>query len=378
MLGLPNHPCGEHARWRTTTFIRNDALRLQDRFFTVIGNGPYQLKLNGWTRTVVESFAIESEEYRDYKFDPNYVYTLCTYPYPEERIDGIFYVEVEDGNCVPVRNPAINLDGYEDVVTNIFHFPDYILHSVEHWWNTDEEVFVSQSSIFDDPSFAELCNKLPDTQEFHDEPVFAKLPDGTWLIFDPRMETEDNDVYSPLEDGGKESMVNSAGAKFCSNAPRTFLNEKGCKISSDACKSSINNLDAIPLDNYTISTINNLSMKFVYVIEGLLVNYDGIALEHPCTPGLRSRWEPQSSCEPTPLFTKTNSSLFQLLSESSDQNAYVRDIYFPNEGLDCDSMDVDPDITISINGQCWRRVHDEHMSVFDVSKSIQTFCAFLF
>lgn len=368
MLGLPNHPCDKHARWRTTTFIRNDVLRLQDRFFTVIGNGPYQLKLNGWTRTVVESFSIESEEYEEYNFDPKYVYTLCTYPYPEERIDGIFYVQLEDGNCVPVRNPAINFDGYEDIVTNIFHFPDNILRSVEHWWNKDEVVFESQYSIFEDPSFAELCNELPATQEFHDEPIFAKLSDGTWLIFDPRMKTEDNDVYSPLEDGGKSSMVNSAGAKFCSNAPRTFLNEKGCKISFDACKSSTNNLDEITLDNYTISAINNLSMKFVYIIEGLLVNYDGIALEHPCTPGLRSRWEPQSSCEPTPLFTKTNSSLFQLLSESSDQNTYIRDIYFPNEGLDCDSMDDDPEVEISINGQCWKRVHDEHMSVFDVSK----------
>ena len=138
----------------------------------------------------------------------------------------------------------------------------------------------------------------------------------------------------------------------------------------DACKASsgTNQVDIL-LDNSTIAMLNNLTGRYVYAIQGLLVNYDGIILEHPCTPGLRSRWEPKdmSDCNPTQLYSGTSQTLSNLLSNSGDRNPFMRDIHFPEEGTFCNNSDTDPEIEIVVDGECWTRVHPEHKSVFDVS-----------
>ena len=36
----------------------------------------------------------------------------------------------------------------------------------------------------------------------------------------------------------------------------------------------------------------------------------------------------------------------------------------------CDAGDTEPEIEIEVDEVCWRRVHDEYMSVFDVSSQI--------
>ena len=252
----------------------------------------------------------------------------------------------------------------------IFDLPNSELAAIDEWWNNGEElVFILQTSLFDDPLFSTICSGLPLVPELGDEPIFGKTSDGTWMIFDPRLSLESNTPDRPIDDGGKGAFTASGGETLCSNVPRTFLNENECQIGTNACKSSSNREIEILLENSTITVINLLSGQYVYAIDGLLVKYEGIVLEHPCTPGLRSRWEPKNltDCNPTELYSGTNSSLFDLLSKSGDRNPYIRDIYFPEEGTYCNSTDTEPEIEIEVDGVCWKRVHNEHMSIFDVS-----------
>ena len=127
-------------------------------------------------------------------------------------------------------------------------------------------------------------------------------------------------------------------------------------------------------DNSTISVLNKLTDRNVYAIKGIQVKYGDVILDHPCTPGLRSRWERKelTDCDDvTELSYETNSSLFELLSKSQDQNEYIRDIYFPQEGIECDAGDTQPDISIKVHAHCWQRVHDEYLSLFDVSRGLK-------
>lgn len=369
-IGTPNHPCDLYSRWRTISFVRNDNAwdNDEDKSLRVLGSGPFQLVFNGVTRTVVSNLTIDQSEYSDYNFDSNFNYTLCDTP--ENRINGSLYIRLQDGTCVTTQNPAVNLDGFENSVSNIINLPDNILKPINQWWTDGEQlVFQSEISFFDHPTLSGICSTLPLITEENDEPVFGILSNGIWLIFDPRLHTVKNTSSSPLIDGGKEAFVLSEGATLCANAPRTFLNDQQCKISQDACVTSSNNQVEMNLDNATIAALNLITGRYVYGIKGLLVNYDGIMLEHPCTPGLRSRWEPVSinDCVPSELYNYTNSSLFELISQSSDSNPYIKDIHFPENGKTCHDKGIDPEIQIEVDGVCWRRVHDEYLSVFDVS-----------
>ena len=271
------------------------------------------------------------------------------------------------------QNPIVNLDGYEHTVTHAFNLLEGSLQPIDQWWSNGEDlVFMLGASLFDDPSFSSICSELPSVPELGDKPIFAKLPNGSWFMFDPRLDLMTNTVKSPINDGGKETFTASGGETSCSNVPRTFLNENNCQLSTDACKPSVNNRVDILLDNSTIATLNTLTGRYVYAIKGHLVKYEGIFLQHPCTAGLRSRWEPKNitDCNPTELYSDTNSSLFDLLSRSGDRNPFIRDIFFPERGTQCNSTDTEPEIEIEVDGVCWKRVHDEHMSIFDVSSSL--------
>ncbi len=349
------------------SFIENDSLRLLEKNLRVKGDGPYQLELNGIIRTITDNFTITSSGYSNYEFDSNFDYVLCAAP--EDKVGGILYIELENGKCVEALNPMVNLDGYQSNDVTILDLDESSLDPVSQWWNEHDTIFSSNKSLHNESTYSTICQNLPSMPTLGGQPIYGKLANGNYLIFDPRIEIESNTLTAPLIDGGKESVISSGGEKYCSNAPRTFLNENQCQLASDGCQMSLNDLINIPLDNSTIAAINGLSGRYMYAIKGLLVTYDGIALDHPCTPGLRSRWELKtfSDCNPTLLYDQTNSSIFQLLLESVDQNPYIRDIHFPTKGLQCDPADTHPEIELEVNGQCWKRVHDEHLSIFDVS-----------
>ena len=355
-----------NSRWRRISFIEEDDN--DEHILKIIGGGPFELVYDGSIRTVVGNLTIDQSDYANYTFNPNFDYMLCGAP--RQSIGDRLYIRLEDDECVTVQNPAVNLDGHENRVSTIFNIPGGTLEPIDNWKNGEEINFKSKISMFDSPAFSSLCASVPAVRDEGDETVFGKLSDGTWLIFDPRIRLEANTPESPMIDGGKEAYLTSGGKAYCSNVPRTFLNENDCLLSSNACKPSSNSQVDILLENSTVSAINTLSGRYVYAIEGLLVKYDGINLDHPCTPGLRSRWVPMNltDCNLTPLYGNTTESLSELISNSGDRNPYMRDIYFPEEGKECEAGDTEPEIEIEVDGVCWKRVHDEHMSIFDVSR----------
>ena len=324
-MGTPGHPCDIYSRWRRISFVNNDALWWTENILRISGSGPYTIEFNGWVRTIAPNLTIDHDNYRNYTFDPSFDYHVCGGL--SESIGGRLRIQLEDGNCVDTQNPEVNLDGFEYLASNIFYLDENNLQSIDEWWYDGEPMVYSlQRSLFNDPSFSLTCSALPSVPEMGDEPIFAKVSNGTWLLFDPRLRVETNTKDSPLNDGGKKASTSSGGVTSCSNAPQSFLNKDSCQLSTNACKPSSNNQVDIDLDNSTISAINTLSGRYVYAIKGLLVKYEGINLDHPCTPGLRSRWVPKNltDCNPTPLYTGTNNSLSYLLSNSYDRNEYIR------------------------------------------------------
>lgn len=325
-----DHPCDLHSRWRKVTFtwldlVKNSFTGDTARVFNAIDNGPFELKMSGWTRTIAQNLAINESGYSNYKFDPNFDYEVCRFA--EEMIGGRFYFLLENGACVSIPNPVINLDGHNLDIGDAFNLPNDSLHPIDTFWTGGQELlYVLNEKLFENPSFSTLCSNLPALRQFQDKPVFGKLSNETWLMFDPRLDVKTNTLDSPMSDGGCSSQVASGGLTFCSNTPRTFLNENECKLSSNVCQGAFNNNQhEITLENSSIASINNLTEHYVFAIKGLLVKYDGIALDHPFTPGLRSRWEPKdiAGCIPTALYSEITTSLSKLISESEDSNPYI-------------------------------------------------------
>jgi len=364
-FGSPDHPCDQSSRWRRFAFVRNDVLWWMPRELRIEGNGPYTLYLDGVLRTAVEDFWLTKNE--TYSFNPSITYQVCRNP--DERVLGRLWIELEDGKCVQVENPAVSLADIENKATYVVDLNENNLEEIDVDLTQGEE-FVLKTKLSNS-----MCDDIPAVPEFGDEPVFGKVSDGTWLIFDPRLEVGKNTINSPLTDGGKGVQVASGGASYCSNVRRNFLNEDKCQLSTNACRTtSSNSAVEVVLDNTTISDLNHLVPgRFVYTLKGLNVvdqaddSLFPTKLKHPCTPELRSRWLQKENCNPSELYSGTNASLQELLGKSGDKNPYVRDIYFPEVGMSCNATDTNPEIEIEVKGQCWKRVHGDFMSVYDMT-----------
>ncbi len=219
-----------------------------------------------------------------------------------------------------------------------------------------------------------LCDELSDVMEELDAPVFGMLEDGSWLQFDPMMILETNTLESPLPDGGGLVRSLTGQTTRCSNVPRTFLNEESCTLSdsSMACGSvGAPNL-MIPLNAENIMDLHLLTGQYVYAIDGLpLIDHYNTAQPSVCTVNERSRWEiiDGSLCpSDTPMGPTTKATLTSLLlSKSDDPNPKLRDITF-GKNSECNSDDSDlVEVDLVIDGVCYRRVHKEHLSVYDFS-----------
>ena len=361
---MPDHPCDKFSRWRKFSFVRNDLTQSMSRSIRVKGNGPYVLYFDGNYRTTVDNFWIEKND--TYKFDSEFDYTICQNP--EERIGGALYIRLQDNKCVKAENPQVNGNGQQSNIEYVLDLPNTI-EVIDSDFGGEE--FILPSALNDN-----ICNNIPAVPEIGDGLVFGRLDATTWLQFDPRLNLKTNTPTSPISDGGKIEMQNSGGTTSCSNVPRSFLNEDGCTLSSDACKSSSSSSDfQIVLDNTSITQLYNLSNRYVYGMQGLYVvdqtdksDYPW-KLSHPCTPSLRSRWQVKdmNNCKATALLSGTNNTLVKLLSKSTDRNEYIRDIYFPAEGTSCNITDTDPEIDIIVDGQCWQRVHEDYLSIYDLT-----------
>ena len=196
---------------------------------------------------------------------------------------------------------------------------------------------------------------------------------GSWLLYDPRMVLEDNAPTSPINDGGGLVRSLTALKTKCANAPRTFLNEEHCFLSNSsmACGAALTPSVNIELNAANIITLNDITGQYIYGIAGLpLRDVNDMTQPSPCVPNLRSRWEilDASKCTATRMGAETNATLVKLLSQRGtiDMNQGLRDITFPSTGMSCSSDHttlVEADIII--NTKCFRRVHPEHLSVYD-------------
>ncbi len=349
------------SRWRKFTFERNDDE--YERRIKVQGEGPYTLLMDGHVKAVVDDFWLTKND--TYSFDPDFEYRICSL---HQKVNGEMQIELEDEKCVRAENPAVDITGQESEVTYILD-----LRPVEEMLIPIGEA-VEQFSL-PVPLNDDLCESIPDAFAKGDAPVFGRLSNG-WLHFDPRLSLNLNTPDSPLPDGGKSLQVASGGATYCSNVPRTFVNEEQCTLSEDACRLSAPTQIEVVLDDETIKTLFNLTDRYIYAMKGLNVVDQNDAgedfawkLPHPCTDSLRSRWMRKNitDCEETDIYTGTRQSLVKLLSDNSDRNPYVKDIFFSSKKFYCNETDVNPEIEIEVGNQCWKRVHDDYWSVFDMT-----------
>jgi len=366
-FGHKDHPCEGPSKWRRYTFNRRDCCE-NEWHFRVLGEDPYVLNYRGQDRTVVakSDFYVLDQAYIDanYTFNQTYKYTMCGNP--SESIGGNIRIRLENGACVNAPNPVVNFSGYENLVSYALN-----LNSTGDLQPINEKWSFAQGFLSLDDLHDADCNVIPlENQEGF---VFGQLPDGSWLQFEPRLQLATNTPMAPLPDGGKVAEFKTEKRTTCSNAPRTFLNQEQCVLSTNACLFSSSSSElTITLDSKTIYELYNLTGSYVNAIKGLAVvdQYDE-SVEHPCSQGgLRSRWKKKeiSQCNPTPMFSGTNSSLTSLLRDTADPNEYIRDIYFPEMGKECNRTDFDvTEIQIIVDDDCWEHVHPDYMSVYDMT-----------
>eukprot|EP00986_Skeletonema_menzelii_P003357 scaffold1026_cov141-Skeletonema_menzelii.AAC.8 len=367
-IGRNNHPCSANARWRKFTFSRKDGDHT--------GNNPktfeasydeavdhvITIKLDGFVRTTVKAIGFEDIT-KTFEFNKEYL--MCNLP--QEEVDGWFWLRLDDGSCSHLANPLVQFFPEATQPSYVVNLPN-ISGSLQviDTQHSDGQELISTVALDD-----AICDTLSDITEQGDAPVHGKLDDGTFVLFDPRLMLQENTVDNPESDGGGLIKTLTGDVTKCANVPRTFLNEDSCVLSTmaTACSSSTAPDLQIELNAENIGILHDLTGQYVYGILGLpVVDKLGEKLETPCKPGLRSRWEIKAAgeCSATLLGMNTNASLVELLSESSDTNPFIRDINFPASGFACDSSDdATVEIEIIIGSQCFKRVHPEHMSVFD-------------
>ena len=286
------------------------------------------------------------------------------------------YEDEPRGTCREIAhgigNPAINFTGFESYMgANVFVLPgNSTLKLIDEWKDGGEtkndDRYILTNGLNDD-----RCSSLPEQAEDFDAPVFL-IQEGLLLQWDPRLRLNRNTPDSPMTDGGGSVVTATGGETLCSNVPRTFQNFDQCIFSSEAttCGSVPSPDTTIELNSNNILQLHSLTGRYVYAIHGLMVSQDEFSfqIEHPCTPGLRSRWErdPGATCEnPSDLRTSTKRALKRLISGSNDRNPYIRDITFPTSGEECDGRDNEVEIQIEVGTDCWTHVHPEHLGVWD-------------
>jgi len=367
-IGRSDHACKGQSRWRKFTFAKTDGeLWWKEQWFEAKfndGDKYITIKLNGHVRTVVESIAFKNPEYI-LEFNKKYKMRRR----PREYVDGDFDLYMDDGSYQSLVNPPVTF--YTDSiqppqVLNLPALTEAGIDSIDEYRSNGGE-FILHDELTDP-----LCSTLNEVSEDDDTPVFGKLPDGSWLVYDPRLKLEENTPISHLEDGGGLIQSLTGGDSRCVNAPRTFVNEEQCTLSFSptACGSSGTPDVEIELNANNIAFLHSITGQYIYGVLGLpVVDHEDTTLESPCTVGLRSRWEIKDATECTHsiLGTETNATLVDLLTKSSDTNPFVRDIIFPTRGYSCsvdDTLALD-DVELVIGGICYKRVHPDHMSVYD-------------
>lgn len=117
------------------------------------------------------------------------------------------------------------------------------------------------------------------------KPVFGLLDNDVHVLFDSRLQLDENTITNPLVDGGGNKVFASTFSAettkqdasprpsyYCSNAPQDIFNEEGCYLSFDpnVCTSfDIAVIKAITFDEETLQQMFELTDgRYVYAVKG--------------------------------------------------------------------------------------------------------------
>ncbi|KAL7554934.1 hypothetical protein ACHAWF_018496 [Thalassiosira exigua] len=403
----------------------------------------YIVKYAGEVRTIVRAPFQMDNTGEVLAMDGSREYQLCEV----DEVEGLkaefpnrmnFFI---NGRCSPIRggNPTVDLD------------PNFVNHTDLHLLDlsgpnlTVDVINADQTYggdwLLETPVQDEACATFPSpydndyrgadpenpddipTRFVPDKPVFAKLPDGTYALYDSRLILHGNTLDSPVIDGGGETVLRSTirsqrdGLKplkypwaeeyyifndqniaLCSNEQPNFINQDHCVVSYeenvcvkeylDSSNTLVDVQLVIKFDDGTLANMHNATLvnynettgvdnrRYFYAVSNLrwddsVVNGNITVL--PCVPeNPVSRWKPRpdldnSNCV-NDLTDRSTAAFVHALESSNDENPYLRDIYLWND-LDedgCDEVDYDKyGMLVMTNEGCWENMHPDYMSIYD-------------
>ena len=351
-IGSPLHPCSPQTRWHSYTFSLKD----QGTYINVSrtsDNTAYLLSTNDISRTEVDSVEVEGNMF----LEIGQSYQLCDIK--KAYVGSDVYVQVGDA-CIKLLsgNPRIIFSSTNAIVPpNTIILPESAMNNFEV--GVEVEEFIMTKNLD-----APICSLL----HIGVYPVYLNFDNERWLSFDPRVNLLDNSLDTVIPDGGRSQEVLGAD---CSNVPRTFLNEHSC-ILAPAATSCGARYDLpstkIPLTADTIPKLQVLSNRFVYIISGLQ------PYTSPCERDMRSRWElvDTSECSQNTVSYDNDTKNTLKMYLKINEGAHFRDFIIRSDrNRHCDVATTTPStgrvITVSFQSECWKLIHPDQYSVFDMT-----------
>lgn len=387
---LHTGPCMEGARYRKYTFLHTDTDRMLKIATSPNNSSKLVLSVDGDVRTIVNGPATCHSWSGTGPTIPNGEYEICWNPL--EGVNGETVINFNGGcKCELVfggiygnpvvqfddkhlpAKPTINLDGKSEAVLNdLFTFS-----------NSEHQLRQVTANLSGSVGSCPGNDKTPGAPDV----VIVGTSTGTggrkeFWIHTASFHMENNDVKTPLLDGGKAAVTKTANAPadrmkaLCSSAPRTFLNEDSCVLSADACHQDEGPDVLINLNYTTLERIYNstggalgVDTRYVYAASGLRIDSDSLNyIALPCMPGARSRWIRTDTCTGGKAWNSTTQTIFRnLLTASLDkENPFLRDVFFPATGTACAPNDLNSfGFKIQINGICFENQHPDNLQVYD-------------
>lgn len=379
--GITTRACDQGTRYRQYAFTDLDYHRQ-----VTIKTLPESRKaflIEGQVRTVVTGNVLTTGRG---KIVEDGDYALCPTPgwpgfeigqelrlvHPEERctslvLDGETFGNPKvqfAGDSTPT-NPIVILDGFVEPIDMQYYLAsDY----------REQELYVFKN--VNDTN----CKTLPKVtgMPMHDVVGIYK---GEYYLHDSRHVRVTNSLEQVSIDGGGPLVQATSGNSMsrrtrCFSAPMTFLNEEHCVLSTDP-----NVCGSIETDETSDVTLEDSVFEKVFDASGgsriIFAVFDQpqepIVVPYPCTKEFTSRWKKASSyrCTRSPAANLTAHTFKALLKKASqsDDNKYVRDVFFPYNMNMCDISDRERfGFAVKVDGDCYENVHPDYNQVYDFTE----------
>ena len=143
-----------------------------------------------------------------------------------------------------ILQPRVDWTGYEEYLPE--HY--FIFDGSVTWDETSSDLFSPYTMhkgdelLLRDGYDGPICDLVPPYAGPDDAPIFAKMADGTWVQWTPKVQVESNgpsinDVgdltENVLSNGGGGDTSYEMGTVRCANVARSFVNEDTCFLSND-------------------------------------------------------------------------------------------------------------------------------------------------